>query len=205
MDFNKVKASLSNREAVLMDGVRPCALLVPLVEKNGEWCLLYEVRAQGLSLQPGEVCFPGGRMEPGETPVECALRETQEELGISAEKIEILGEMDIAMHSGGFPVHPVLAVLDKDWNSLLKLNDAEVEQVFTIPLPYLRYNAPRKARIERQYRALDPMSQVDLVASDKRAKLETTTALFWPYEGKLLWGLSARITQWLLDWLKEHK
>ena len=205
MDFEKIKASLSGREVGLMDGKRPCALLVPIVMENGELCLLYEVRAQGLSLQPGEVCFPGGRIEHGETPVESALRETYEELGIPADQIEILGEMDIAMHSGGFPVHPVLGKLNEGWRSSLKLNDAEVEQVFTIPLSYLRYNAPRKARIERQYRALDPMSQMDLIASDKRAKLETTTSLFWPYEGKLLWGLSARITQWLLDWLKEHK
>lgn len=205
MDFNKIKASLTGREVGLMDGKRPCALLVPLVMQNGELCLLYEVRAQGLSLQPGEVCFPGGKIEGSETPVESALRETYEELGIPADQIEILGEMDIAMHSGGFPVHPVLAKLSDDWSSSLKLNKDEVEEVFTIPLSYLRYNAPRRARIERQYRALDPMGQMDLIASDKRAKLETTTSLFWPYEGKLLWGLSARITQWLLDWLKEHK
>lgn len=205
MDFEQLRTSLADRDIGLIGGGRPCALLVPLVEQNGELCLLYEVRAQGLSLQPGEVCFPGGKMEAGETAVECALRETFEELGIAADKIDILGALDYTIHSAGFPVYPVLAHLSGDWQSLLKLNEAEVEQVFTIPVSYLRYTAPRKARIERVYHALDPLSQADLIASDKRAKLETQETLFWPYEGKLLWGLSARITDWLLGWMAEHK
>ena len=205
MDLERLRASLADRSIGLIGGGRPCALLVPLVEHHGELCLLYEVRAAGLSLQPGEVCFPGGKMEPGENAVECALRETFEELGIPADEIDVLGEMDYTIHSAGFPVYPVLARLSGDWEARLKLNEAEVAQVFTIPLSHLRYNAPRKARIERVYHALDPLSQADLVASDKRAKLETQITLFWPYEGKLLWGLSARITDWLLKWMEQNK
>lgn len=205
MDLERLRASLADRSIGLIGGARPCALLVPLVERHGELCLLYEVRAAGLSLQPGEVCFPGGKMEPGENAVDCALRETFEELGIPAGEIDVLGELDYTIHSAGFPVYPVLGRLGADWESKLKLNEAEVSQVFTIPLSYLRYNAPRKARIERVYHALDPLSQADLVASDKRAKLETQITLFWPYEGKLLWGLSARITDWLLQWMEHSK
>lgn len=205
MDLNRIKASLTDREIGLIGGSRPCAVLVPLVEDNGELCLLYEVRAHGLSLQPGEVCFPGGQMEQGETAIACALRETKEELGLSEDQVEVLGELDYTIHSAGFPVYPILAKLSNDWKSSLVLNPDEVEQVFTIPLSFLRYNAPRQARIERKYKALDDLAQAALIASDKRAKLETQLTLFWPYEGKLLWGLSARITAWLLDWLKEHK
>ena len=205
MDFERLRASLTGRDIGLIGDRRPCAVLVPLVEHNGELCLLYEVRAKGLSLQPGEVCFPGGQMEAGETPVESALRETMEELGIPANNIDVLGELDYTIHSGGFPVYPVLAKLSNDWESIMKCNPDEVESVFTIPVSYLRYNAPRKVRIERVYHALDPLSQADLIASDKRAKLETQETLFWPYEGKLLWGLSARITHWLLSWMREHK
>ncbi len=204
MDFERLRASLADREIGLIGDERPCALLVPLVEHRGELCLLYEVRASGLSLQPGEVCFPGGRMEAGENAVDCALRETSEELGIGADRIDILGELDYTIHSGGFPVYPVLARLAQDWETVLERNPDEVESVFTIPLSYLRYNAPRKARIERVYHALDPLSSTDLTASDKRAKLETQLTLFWPYEGKLLWGMSARVTDWLLHWMEQH-
>lgn len=57
-------------------------MLVPLVERPEGLCLLYEVRADTLGRQPGEVCFPGGRIEGVESPEECALRETEEELSI---------------------------------------------------------------------------------------------------------------------------
>lgn len=200
MNFEQLRSSLTGREIGLIGGARPCALLVPIVENNGELCLLYEVRAKGLSLQPGEVCFPGGKMEPGEDARSCSLREIREELGIPADKIDVLGEMDYTIHSAGFPIYPVLARLSADWEEIMQVNEAEVEEVFTIPLSYLRYNPPRKARIERVYHLLDDIPQSDMVISDRRAKLETQETLFWPYEGKLLWGMSAQVTDWLLDW-----
>ena len=65
-----------------MDATGQYSVLVPLVEREGGLSLLYEVRAGSLRRQPGEVCFPGGRLEGAESPEECALRETWEELGI---------------------------------------------------------------------------------------------------------------------------
>ena len=70
------------------------AVLVPLVERPEGLCLLYEVRADTLGRQPGEVCFPGGRLEPGEDAVSCALRETWEELGIPRPAVEVVAELD---------------------------------------------------------------------------------------------------------------
>ena len=67
------------------------AVLLPLIEVNGELHILYEVRASHIS-QPGDVAFPGGKIEPGETSAEAALRETEEELGIPANNIQLLGE-----------------------------------------------------------------------------------------------------------------
>jgi len=84
MDLERLEQFLRTRKPGLMDASGRYAVLVPLVEREGKLRLLYEVRAQGMKRQPGEVCFPGGRMEPGEDPIACALRETQEELGIPA-------------------------------------------------------------------------------------------------------------------------
>ena len=67
-DLNALARALWARAPGLMDSRRTYAVLVPLVERDGALHLLYEVRARMLRRQPGEVCFPGGRMEAGETP-----------------------------------------------------------------------------------------------------------------------------------------
>lgn len=205
MDFERLRDSLSNREIGPIDGRPPCAVLVPLVEDNGENCLLYEVRASTLKWQPGEVCFPGGQMQPGESALECALRETQEELGIDRSKIDLLGPMDYAIHASGFPVYPYLARLDFDWKRELSPNPAEVDEVFTIPLSYLRYTPPQKARVEKVYHSVDTLPEQDRSVLEDHPRLESMPTLFWPYEGRLLWGMSARVTHWLIRWLDEHR
>ena len=205
MDFERLRASLAHREIGPIDGRPPCAVLVPLVEHNGENCLLYEVRSSLLKWQPGEVCFPGGRIEPGETALECALRETEEELGISRNQMDLLGAMDYVIHASGFPVYPYLARFNADWEDALVLNKAEVDEIFTIPLSFLRYNPPRKARVEKAYRSVDSLPEQDRALLEDHPRMESMPTLFWPYEGKLLWGMSARVTDWLIRWLNEHR
>jgi len=204
MDFERLRTSLSGREIGPIDGRPPCAVLAPLVEHNGELCLLYEVRAAGLRWQPGEICFPGGRMERGETPLDCALRETEEELGLDRDKIEVLGAMDYAIHASGFPVFPYLAHFHSGWESALRLNAAEVDSLLTIPLSYLRYTPPQKARVEKTYHSMDILPEAGRTLLEDHPRLESMPTLFWPYEGKLLWGMTARVTEWLLRWLERH-
>ena len=79
MTISELEGRFLDRVPGIM-GVRThYAVLVPVVEWNGKLHLLFEVRSDALRRQPGEVCFPGGRMEEGETPTQCALRETCEE------------------------------------------------------------------------------------------------------------------------------
>ncbi|WP_288160786.1 NUDIX hydrolase, partial [Streptococcus pneumoniae] len=69
------------------------AVLVPLVQVNGEWHILFEVRSLIMRKQPGDISFPGGKLDGSETAQEAALRETHEELGIPPESVEILGQL----------------------------------------------------------------------------------------------------------------
>lgn len=82
------------------------AVLCPLVEQTDGLHLLFEVRSAAVQ-QAGETCFPGGRMEPGETPADCALRETEEELAIPPAEIRLLGEGDFICSQRGFLLRPL--------------------------------------------------------------------------------------------------
>ena len=205
MNFEAIKTALTDRPLSMVDGRRPCAVLVPLVRQNGQLCLLFEVRSTLLDMQPGEVCYPGGSMEIGETAVECALRETQEELGLDPAEIEVLGALDYVIHLSGFPVYPILARLPDDWEQKIRLNKVEVEDIFTIPLSYLRYNPPEKARVERTFHSLDDLPEVERALIEEYPRRDLLPMLFWHYTGQLLWGMTARVTEWLLRWLKEQE
>ena len=93
MELDKLNKLLEVRTPGLMDATGRYAVLVPLVESEQGWQVLYEVRAAKLHRQPGEVCFPGGKMEGTESPESCALRETWEELSIPQDHIHLLGRL----------------------------------------------------------------------------------------------------------------
>ena len=108
------------------------AVLCPLVERDGALHLLFEVRAAGLR-QQGEVCFPGGRMEAGETVEQCALRETAEELAIPPEQVTVLGTPDFICNQRGFLLQPVLGLVSPAGFAAMSPSPAEVAEAFTAP------------------------------------------------------------------------
>ena len=138
------------------------AVLIPFVTTEEGKALLLEVRSQ-LVKQPGEMCFPGGRVEAGETPVETAVRETCEELGLKPEDIEVISEPEIEteMMADGRRVFSVKAEIKclsntsakpygkmayengshesgaNELDKALRLNEDEVADVFLLPGSWL--------------------------------------------------------------------
>ena len=94
MNISKIEKFMENRAPGDIGKRKNCSVLIPLVEIDGKLHILYEQRSTKIKTQPGDVCFPGGVMEKGETPIECALRETEEEIGIPRDKIKVLGQFD---------------------------------------------------------------------------------------------------------------
>ena len=165
---------------VLMDVRAHYAVLVPLVEWQGEPYLLLEVRSETLNRQPGEVCFPGGRMEPGEGPTQCAFRETREELGIPASAIRPIARLDELHHRDGALLHPVLAQVDAGAVVHMSASHplrAEVGEDF----PY------RLIGFDRGYRWRAGGMEVPI----------------WSYRGHAVWGLTARIIKHLMEQLAD--
>ena len=198
MDIAQIRDKLSARRPTLQGARGAYAVLAPLVERPDGIHLLYEVRAAALRHQPGEVCFPGGEMEPGETPVDCALRETREELGIGADRIEVLGELDFVLR-GQSIVYPVLALLHVDDISALSIGPDEVAEVFTVPLHWLRDNPPEIYRRTVRVHPEDfPYDAVGVSPDYPWAPLCIEVPIYrgLPHP---LWGLTARITAHLAE------
>ena len=118
------------------------AVLVPLVRRRGAAHLLFEVRADTLNRQPGEVCFPGGRIEAGEPPTTCALREMEEELSIPPDAVHLLAELDFLYHQSGTLIHPILAEVDAGALRHMRVNTAEVKDTFLVPFSFFLKHKP---------------------------------------------------------------
>lgn len=115
------------------------AVFVPILYKNGEPVLLFETRAESLRQQPGEICFPGGRLEPTESPEACAVRETIEELLIPESSIVVYGPGDLFISPFNFIIHPYIGRLD-GYDG--RFNADEVAETFTVPLDFFRNQEP---------------------------------------------------------------
>jgi len=114
--------------------LRPAAVLAAMTERDRPGFLLIH-RPSNMRSHPGQVAFPGGKIDPGETPVEAALREAYEELGIHERDVTVIGPSDTYRTGSGYAITPVVAVVPPD----LKLNPSptEVAAWFEAPVDFV--------------------------------------------------------------------
>jgi 8-oxo-dGTP pyrophosphatase MutT (NUDIX family) len=126
--------------------IRPAAVLVPIVD-HPEPAVLLTQRAQHLPDHAGQVSFPGGKIDGGDTdPRASALREAEEEIGLGRRYVEPLGYLDLYMTTLGYRIVPVISRVKPGF--LLKLNPSEVDATFEVPLDFLmnQNNVQRHSR-----------------------------------------------------------
>jgi len=202
MTVADLERRLAGRTPEPMEVTGRYAVLVPLVERSGELSLLYEVRASSLRRQPGEACFPGGRVEPGESPLDCALRETREELGIPPERIRVIAPLDFLHHRSGFVMYPFLAQVAEE--TAIVPSPAEVERTFLVPLSWLREHSP----VEYRYDLL-PAPPADFpyhlagIPESYAWQKGVESCPIYPWPERAVWGLTARITRRLMELVEE--
>lgn len=189
----------------LLGEKRRYAVLCPLVEREDGLHFLYEVRSRTLS-QGGEVCFPGGRMEPGESPEECALRETEEELAIPAREITLLGTPDFISNQAGFLLRPVLGVVSPRGFAAMRPSPAEVETVFTAPLSFFHDTPPQPWHYDLLPRVPEdfPYEAVGIPRDYAWARGRVDIPI-WYWQGHAVWGMTARLTAHVVRALYDAK
>ena len=112
----------------------PAAVLVAITERAAPGMLLLH-RPSNMRAHPGQIAFPGGKIDPGESPTEAALREAHEELGIDAAQVRVIGTGDVYRTHSGFEITPVLGVVPPDIK--ITPNPMEVAQWFEAPVAHV--------------------------------------------------------------------
>jgi len=176
----RLRSIAGNRRALDIDApqYRRACVLIPLVRSNGDWSILFSRRSPNLAAHSGQIAFPGGAVEEGEALEAAAVREAEEEVGIPAARVELIGRLDDVITNSGFLVAPFAGIIHERIDYVLQ--EAEVDEVFEVPIdallrptePEVRYVAFRS----RQY-----------------------PAYFYRYRQYEIWGLTGRILKGFLD------
>ncbi|RSK29129.1 CoA pyrophosphatase [Bacillus sp. HMF5848] len=203
MDLHYIFSKLSQHTPSVMGHKHysQFAVLLPLVVINDEIHILFEVRSQDLRRQPGEICFPGGRIDPHDKNAQsAAIRETTEELGIAQHDIINVFPADYLVSPFGMIVYPYVGFIQTPEN--ICHNRAEVEDVFYVPLSYFKENTPEVHRLNVN---LEPEETFpfELIQGGKHYNWRTSKLdeYFYKYDDKVIWGLTARILKNFVDML----
>lgn len=164
------------------ENLKSSAVLIPLFYHQGELHVLFTQRTEEVNFHKGQVCFPGGAREPSDASLlQTALREAEEEIGLKAEAVEILGELDDGRTvTSNYLICPFVVFIPYPYP--FKIDRKEVKQVFSVPLSALM----DKANFKQDYYTFDGSSI--LVYS-------------YQYEGNVIWGATAMILKQFLELL----
>ena len=198
-ELELLRRRYGGRQPGLLGARHSYAVLCPLLERPDGLHRLFEVRAQGLR-QGGEVCFPGGRMEPGESVSACALRETEEEISIPASAVTLLGTPDFICNQRGFLLYPVLGLISPEGFAAMRPSPAEVAEVFTAPLSFFRDTKPELYHYDLFPQVPDsfPYEAVGIPRDYSWASGNVEVPV-WHWDGHPVWGMTARLVRDLIS------
>lgn len=160
------------------------AVLIPLFKAASEYKVLFTKRAESVEAHKGQISFPGGRIEEEDgSPLETALREAEEEVGLSRKDVTVLGQMDEARTvSSNYIVHPFVGLIPYPYD--FKISALEVKELLEVPFEIFLSGA-------------SAAEQTPVVYEGASYQLPA-----YRYRGEVIWGATARIMQNLVDLVK---
>ncbi len=184
--FRALQSVNPDRDGALTDRMktprRRAAVLCPLIRREGGLNVMLTLRSAHLKVHAGQISFPGGKIDPQDTsPLAAALREAEEEIGLSSDRVDILGALDPYDTSTGFVVTPFIGMIDAGFTPVP--SEGEVAEVFEVPFDFLM-NPDNHERIERMHQGR------------KRRYYQMT---YGPYR---IWGATAGMLRNLSDRLR---
>jgi len=187
MVFEKEKLSKAlnqhSKQKISNKGLTLAAVLIPVFSSDGKDYLLFTKRTNLVETHKGEISFPGGvHDKTDKSLLHTALRETNEELGVNAKDVEILGELDDVETNTNFIISPFVGIIPYPYN--FKVNDKEIESLLYVPLESL-LNGDNFWEESRDYNGGSyPM-------------------YFYRYENNIIWGATAKIVKHFSDLIQE--
>jgi len=180
----RLREILGRRVSIAIDApdLRRACVLIALIRTRTGWSLLFTRRAENLAAHSGQIAFPGGGVEDGESLEAAAIREAEEEVGIPAASIELVGRLYDLITNSGYLVAPFIGVVTEPVRYVIQAS--EVVEAFEVPVDAL----------------LDPQKpEVRYVMFGDRKY----PAYFYPYAQYEIWGLTGRMLKAFLDlvWL----
>jgi len=204
MNLTEIRNKLNEHRMNGENAYKYYSVLIPLVKVDGQTHLLYEVRSENLRSQPGEVCFPGGRMETDENPEFTAIRETCEELGVTPDQIEVYDEIESIITPFNVVIYLFVGELKVDSVRALKFNEDEVQRIFTVPPKHFLENDPGAYYVTSEFNFPEdfPFHKIPRGRS-YNWRNGKYPILFFNYKKEVIWGMTARMTRNLVDTLKK--
>ena len=181
------------------------SVLVPFVEKDGRLFLLLEKRARDMLSQPNEICFPGGHFEKGEAALDCALRETKEEIGLERGDISVIGEGNVLCGYADYTLSTIIASLDPLSLDRIVLQKEEVDSIFLAPFDFFVDNPPEDHfHLVTSDMSGFPNEKVGIGKDYAWRVSKHNVPIYPPYEGKVVWGITASIIEDMVETVKRR-
>lgn len=201
--MNNIERFKNRQVKIIGEGeYRKYAVLAPILKEGNGVSLLFEKRSNALSHQPGEICFPGGKLEKGEGFRECAIRETMEELCLDSNQVEILGAGDIFVSPFNLIICPYIGLIKNYGNTF---STDEVAEVIKVPLDFFMDKQPEKYKNRIINEPLEGFPYERIPGGENYPWANGIyEVLFYHYEEHVIWGMTARIVQSAAQLIEEY-